>query len=200
MNPTQHPIDPDELDAVVDRAVDGDQVALARLLERIYPVVVRYCRTRLTAGHRGLSGADDVAQEVSMAILTALPNYRREGRPFLAFVYGICSHKVADAHRAATRSKTHPVADLPETASADRDPEQLAVEHSVSATMAAMMDILPETQQEVLRLRIAVGLSAEETAEALGTTAGAVRVAQHRALNKLRGLLAEDAGLVEQLI
>jgi RNA polymerase sigma-70 factor (ECF subfamily) len=31
-----------------------------------------------------------------------------------------------------------------------------------------------------------VGLSAEETANAVGSTAGAVRVAQHRALARLR--------------
>lgn len=36
-------------------------------------------------------------------------------------------------------------------------------------------------------LRIAVGLSAEETAQVIGSTPGAVRVTQHRALNRLRG-------------
>jgi len=35
-------------------------------------------------------------------------------------------------------------------------------------------------------LRIVVGLSAEETAEIVGASPGAVRVAQHRALIRLR--------------
>jgi RNA polymerase sigma-70 factor, ECF subfamily len=35
-------------------------------------------------------------------------------------------------------------------------------------------------------MRIAVGLSAEETGRALGMSPGAVRVAQHRALARLR--------------
>ena len=39
---------------------------------------------------------------------------------------------------------------------------------------------------EILVLRIVVGLSAEETAEIVGASAGAVRVAQHRALTRLR--------------
>ena len=38
-------------------------------------------------------------------------------------------------------------------------------------------------------LRLIVGLSADETAVAVDSTAGAVRVAQHRALTKLRGEL-----------
>jgi RNA polymerase sigma-70 factor (ECF subfamily) len=43
----------------------------------------------------------------------------------------------------------------------------------------------------VLGLRVAMGYSAEETARMIGSTAGAVRVTQHRAMMKLRGLLAE---------
>ena len=45
---------------------------------------------------------------------------------------------------------------------------------------------LPDKQREILILRIVVGMSAEETAEAVGSTPGAVRVAQHRALAKLK--------------
>jgi hypothetical protein len=37
-----------------------------------------------------------------------------------------------------------------------------------------------------------MGLSAEETAKAVGSTAGAVRVAQHRALDQLRNVLASQ--------
>ena len=37
-------------------------------------------------------------------------------------------------------------------------------------------------------LRVGAGMSAEETGNALGMTAGAVRVAQHRALTKMRQL------------
>ena len=135
-----------------------------------------------------------------MAVVTALPTYRRDGRPFLAFVYGIAAHKVVDAHRAAGRSKSIPVADIPETVSRDLGPEQNAVDASVAGTMADLLATLPANQQEILRLRVAVGLSAEETADALGMTAGAVRVAQHRALTKLRTVLESNHGLFEQVV
>jgi RNA polymerase sigma-70 factor (ECF subfamily) len=42
-------------------------------------------------------------------------------------------------------------------------------------------------------LRVVVGLSAEETAEAVGSTPGAVRVAQHRALARLRRTLSAES-------
>jgi RNA polymerase sigma-70 factor (ECF subfamily) len=54
----------------------------------------------------------------------------------------------------------------------------------------ALIRTLPTQQQEILTLRVAVGMSTDETAAALGMTAGAIRVAQHRALTRLRGLLA----------
>jgi RNA polymerase sigma-70 factor (ECF subfamily) len=57
------------------------------------------------------------------------------------------------------------------------------------------MQRLPEAQREILTLRVAAGLSTEETASALGMSAGAVRVAQHRALGRLRTMMAQiEAG------
>lgn len=124
-----------------------------------------------------------------MAVMTALPRYQDQGRPFMAFVYGIAAHKVADAHRGAARVKADPVDEIPEAVSMDNGPEQLALNSDASRRMAQLLELLPEKQREVLVLRLIVGLSAEETAESVGSTAGAVRVAQHRALAKLKNEL-----------
>ncbi len=174
---------PDEL---VTAAMSGDRAAVARLLEVIRPLVARYCRGRLGPVDRSYLSADDVAQEVCLAVLTALPNYRQQGKPFLAFVYGIAGHKVIDAHRAVSRGRTEPVPDVPETADTGVGPEQRALHGELSAQLRALLDELPEKQREILVLRIVVGLSAEETAEIVGASPGAVRVAQHRALSRLR--------------
>ena len=174
---------PDEL---VMQAMAGDRDAVARLLEVIRPLVARYCRGRLGPVDRSYLSADDVAQEVCLAVLTALPNYRVQGKPFLAFVYGIAAHKVIDAHRAVSRGRTDPVADVPDSVEIGAGPEQRALHGELSAQLRALLDELPEKQREILVLRIVVGLSAEETAEIVGASPGAVRVAQHRALGKLR--------------
>src|ERR671932_471249 len=93
---------PDELVAL---AMTGDRQAVGRVLAIIRPLVVRYCRARLGRMDRSSVSADDVAQEVCLAVLTALPGYRDKGRPFLAFVYGIAAHKVTDRHRAVARNR-----------------------------------------------------------------------------------------------
>ncbi len=125
-----------------------------------------------------------------MAAMMALPRYRDQGRPFLAFVYGIAAHKVADAHRAAARNRAEPTEVVPERFDAAAGPEQLAINADSAARMDALLSVLPDKQREILILRVVVGLSAEETADAVGSTPGAVRVAQHRALAKLKSEIA----------
>ena len=176
----------DRLDAVVAEAVAGNRDALREVLEIIRPIVVRYCRARVGVTERSGLSADDVAQEVCLAAITALPRYKDQGRPFLAFVYGIAAHKVADAHRAAARNRSEPTDVVPERFSMEAGPEQMALDSESSARMNRLLAVLPEKQREILILRVVVGMSAEETAEAVGSTAGAVRVAQHRALARLK--------------
>ncbi|MGH3750328.1 MAG: sigma factor-like helix-turn-helix DNA-binding protein, partial [Micromonosporaceae bacterium] len=50
---------------------------------------------------------------------------------------------------------------------------------------------LSPNHREIILMRVAVGLSAEEVGQILGMSAGAVRVTQHRALNRLRSLAGE---------
>lgn len=176
----------ERLDAAVAEAVAGDRDALREVLGTIRPIVVRYCRARIGTAERSGLSADDVAQEVCLAAMMALPRYQDQGRPFLAFVYGIAAHKVADAHRASARNRAEPTDEVPERISTVTGPEQRAIDSDAAARMDALLKVLPEKQREILILRVVVGLSAEETADAVGSTAGAVRVAQHRALAKLR--------------
>ena len=82
--------------------------------------------------------------------------------------------------------------DLPETADGGLGPEDHAVRSSEAATARRLLALLPPHQRELLLLRVAVGLSAEETGAALGMSSGAVRVAQHRALARLRVLAAAE--------
>jgi RNA polymerase sigma-70 factor, ECF subfamily len=187
--PPSMTIQGERLDAVVADAVAGDRDALREVLETIRPIVVRYCRARVGTAERSGLSADDVAQEVCLAAITALPRYRDQGRPFLAFVYGIAAHKVADAHRAAGRDLCYPVDSVPEHQSLAPGPEQLAILADSTARMSELLEVLPAKQREILILRVVVGLSAEETASALGTSPGAVRVAQHRALARLKSEL-----------
>ncbi len=173
-------------------AVRGHPGAIDALLERTRPMVVRYCRARLgrITGHYYV--ADDVAQEVCLAVLAALPRYRDMGRPFASFVFGIASHKVADAARNASRLAV-PFEDLPDGPDERPGPEETVVAYIEAERTRALLAQLPHRLRELLILRVVTGLSAEETGNVLGMSAGAVRVAQHRALARLRALAVEES-------
>jgi RNA polymerase sigma-70 factor, ECF subfamily len=180
--------------ALADLARCGQPAAIESLLGQIRPMVVRYCRARMNRISDHYHAADDVAQEVCIAVISALPRYREMGRPFASFVFGIASHKVADAQRAAARQAV-PTEDVPDGPDERPGPEEVVVAYLEAERLRALLALLPAQQHRLLVLRVLAGMSAEETGEALGMSPGAVRVAQHRALARLRAIVAEDGSL-----
>jgi RNA polymerase sigma-70 factor (ECF subfamily) len=182
-----------DLQRLASEALAGDARATEDLLGAVHRMVHRYCRARLGRHSGAEHAADDVAQEVCIAVLSALPRYRDEGRPFEAFVYRVAANKVADAQRLAYRLP-QPHAEIPDTVDLADGPEESALRAAEAERARALLDRLSPQLRELMVLRVAVGLSADETGRALGMSPGAVRVAQHRALAKLRTLATESVG------
>jgi RNA polymerase sigma-70 factor (ECF subfamily) len=176
---------------LITAAVRGDCRARDELLALIQPLVLRYCRGRLGRQESVLGSADDVAQDVCVAVVSALGTYQPKGLSFRAFVYGIAAHKVTDAFRVIGRNRAEPVAELPDVLITANTPEHHALTAERSAALGALLAHLTPRQREVLVLRVAIGVSAEEAAQAVGTTPGTVRVTQHRALARLRRLIQQ---------
>lgn len=184
--------DPGDLARLARAAADGETDAANDLMAEVHVVAHRYCRARLSTYAGGRQLADDIAQEVCIAVLRGLPRYEHRGLPFEAWVYSIAHRKVADAQRSVHRSRDVAFGELPEVTDERPTPEQSVVYDAEVGWAAELLDRLPERLREVLILRVAAGLSAEATGRTLGMSAGAVRVAQHRALTRLRALAAES--------
>jgi RNA polymerase sigma-70 factor (ECF subfamily) len=174
-----------DLSTLAIAAQRGDRRDTEALLERVRSIAHRYSWARLSGFPGGMFLADDVAQDICIAVLRALPRYRDRGRPFEAFVHGVASRKVADALRALARHPL-PTDELPERVDESPTPEDFVIRRSEAASAHELLDQLPDRLREVMVLRVGAGMSAEETGAALGMSAGAVRVAQHRALTKMR--------------
>lgn len=179
------------LDEWIPRAVTGDRQACDTVVAAVYPLVRRYCFARLRRS--GLHGvAEDVAHETCVALMTALPRFDDRGSSFLTYVYAIAAHKVVDARRAAGRTCA-PLDDADEPVCPEAGPEERAMEVESDRQARELVDSLPPRDREIVVMRLVWGMSAAETARALGTTAGAVRVAQHRALGRLRTRIRSTA-------
>jgi len=161
------------------------------VLRAMRPVILRYCRARLS--HHV---ADDVAQEVCLALIAArhgrldgLPT----GRTVTAYAFGIAQHKVADAMRASARLAVS-VPELPDIADGRPGPEEIVLARWEGEQVRRALAQLPPPQRRLLQLRVVSGFTAAETGAVLGMSAEAVRVAQHRALARMRKLLASEPG------
>ncbi len=199
VRPTYSPRPGEPDGELVRAAISGDRPAIASLLAMLRPIVFRYCAGRLGGTHRGISSAEDCAQDVLMAVLVALPRYRYQDSSFLPYVFGIASHKVADVRRNLARDPSAPVPDPEPESDGPANPTFEEVERADrSRRLSRLFKVLSTRQRDVLVLRVILGFSAMETADALGmASAGAVRVTQHRALNELRRVLRQDPGFAE---
>lgn len=180
----------EELARLVPQAIDGDRRAMQHIMRIIHPQVLRYCRARIGGGKTPT--ADDVAQEVCLAVANSMDRFVDRGRPFMAFVYGIAFNKVADAHRFMGKDRLHPAEEMPEEPDLNPSPEDAALESDGCNKVRAMLDTLNDKARDIIIMRVFMGMTAEETAQALGSTPGAVRVAQHRALAQLRKCVDEE--------
>lgn len=62
-------------------------------------------------------------------------------------------------------------------------------------TLRAALEELSDKERQAVLLRYFLGMSSTEAAEVLGSTAGAVRVATHRAVKRLRAVLGVDVAV-----
>ena len=160
-------------------------------LRALRPVILRYCRARLSQ-----HAADDVAQEVCLALISARRGPQDgfpAGRTVTAYAFGIAQHKVADAMRAAARLAV-PVPELPDIADDRPGPEETVLARWEGEQVRRALAQLRPPQRRLLLLRVVSGFTAAQTGAVLGMSAEAVRVAQHRALARMRKLLASEPG------
>jgi RNA polymerase sigma-70 factor (ECF subfamily) len=178
----------DETGQLADRARDGDRDAWEALYRRAYPRLLAYAMRRLDA--------DSAREAVSETMARAVANIGRF-RPvpgsggFEGWLFGICRHVVLDAQRAAGRRGYGP----PPEGVDHAEPIEGIVSTEEAAAVRQAFALLSDEDRELLELRVVAGLSAEETAGVLGRRPGAVRMAQSRALDRLRKHLGRVEGV-----
>jgi RNA polymerase sigma-70 factor (ECF subfamily) len=147
------------------------------LFERHHLAVVRFLRaTRLPA-----PDAEDLAQEVFLRVLRALPAYEERGME-RAWVFRIARNVCLDHIRARNRAPTAvPVDDRPWLATPPRQAARAAIDEALGR--------LGEEERQAFLLREVAGLGYAEIADATGTTKDAVRSRIHRARLALRQTL-----------
>jgi RNA polymerase sigma factor (sigma-70 family) len=185
-----------DLDQLVDAARAGGGWAFGRLWSELSPVVCAYLRGR------NVPEAEDVASDVFLAAFRGMDQFSGDGTAFRTWLFTIAHHKSVDAARRAARGAipfvslatgAERAAEIAERAAPpQRSAEDEALDGMSGAAALEILGCLSDGQRAVLLLRVIGELSLRETASVLGRPPGAVKVAQHRALRRLRAELVDD--------
>ena len=176
-------------------ARDGSRRARERLVARYLPVLQRFAHGRLPARCRSLMETGDLVQVALVRALEHLERFRpqREGA-FLAYLRQIVINQIRDeARRVAVR----PVqVELPEDLAHEaRTPLEEAIGNEALASYEAALTRLSDQQREAVILRLELGFSYEEIAEALERpSANAARMVVLRGMERVATLMKERMG------
>ncbi len=170
-------------EALIRRAQEGDAEAMAEIYQLYAPVIFRYFFFRVN----DQATAEDLTGEVFLDLVKALPRYVARGIPFTAWLFRIAHARLVDHHRRAAYRQTEELSEaLVDHAS---DPEGEVVDRAGTRRLEEAITALTDEQRMVIQLRFLDRFSLEETAQAMGKTAGAIKALQHRALRELARIL-----------
>lgn len=164
------------------RFCDGDDTAFDPLFERLGPGIQRFLGSMV----RDRALVEDLTQLAFLSVVRSRDRYLR-GSPVAPWVLSIAANAARDTLRRKHRSMEQQTA-TGEPAEAAIDPAQ--PDPGLRKQLELALQQLPEGQREAVVLHKVQGLSFEQIAAMLGTSAGAVRIRAHRGYEKLKELLA----------
>lgn len=173
-----------ESDEALVLAAQVDRAAFAALYTRYVDLVYRFCYRRL--GNR--AAAEDATSKIFERALAALPRYKAGS--FRSWLFTIARNTVLDTYRADKGDQ--PLAAADSMHDQRPGPEELSLDAADSRWIRDLLAQLNPLQRQIVELRLA-GLTDVEIARVLGRTRGSVRTAQHRALQRLRALIAAES-------
>jgi RNA polymerase sigma-70 factor (ECF subfamily) len=163
----------------------GDRIAYKKLLAELAPFI----RGVVRRGLREPADAEDAVQEILIALHAARRTYD-PARPFKPWLAGIIRYRLLDRQRALWRRNRHEIALGPEHetfAALAPNSDGMA---SDGPALHAAISALPAGQRQAIELTKLRELSLKEASAITGLSVTALKVATHRGLLRLRGLLS----------
>lgn len=189
VDPTETPAAPSSAEGVQDPA------EVSALLREVAPEMFRVVRGVLGADS---PDAEDVLQQSLVALVQALPAFRRECSP-AGYACRIAFRSAVRARRRIRSRARAEELDDAEPPSRDDLPSERSDARRRTDALRGLLDNLPEEQAEALGLRTMLGWSLEEIAEASGAPVNTVRSRLRLAKEALRRRIEADPDLAERL-
>ncbi len=186
----------DDLLPAMPGVLRRDPDAWEALYRSMYTRLYSYARRRSSDDH----AANDAVSETMARALDRIDGFRPYGAGLAGWLYGILRNVLRESYRAGART-TVPGLDDDDHAHDDElvgrelDPLAYVLADERAKDVRTAFRRLSSADRELLEMRVVGGLNADDVALALGKRAGAVRMAQSRALARLRDELEEVSGV-----
>lgn len=165
------------LQALFQTALAGDGDSYRQFLHNLAPVLRKMVAVRIN-----VHDIEDVVQEILISVHKA--RHTHDGvRPLMPWVRAIARFRIADHLRKHYAHGGHAMLDVHDFADVLTDVTILAPGNEV---LEDVLHGVPEREQKILTLMHVQGFTAKEVAGQLGLTESAVKVAAHRAIQKIR--------------
>lgn len=176
----------DDLQELVKRATVCDPDAWETIFRRSHGRLLAFARRRTSS----VDTAEDAVSETMLRALEKIDRYTWDGAGFDAWLFGILRNVVLEGYRAERRTRRDSSFSSDRTVRVD-GPLEHAVAREEAENVRSAFARLTLDEQEVLELRVVAGLSSDDAAHVLGKKPGAIRMAQARALGRLRVMMEE---------
>jgi RNA polymerase sigma-70 factor (ECF subfamily) len=187
--------DPESTATLLTRVRAGDEDARERLLVRYLALLKRWARGRVPPRARGFADTDDLVQVTLLRALNAVSHFEphREGA-FLAYLRTILMNQLRTVVKRADAGP--PLHSLPsQLEGPDTTPLEQAIGADAIEAYEAALASLTEDQQQAVVLRIELGLSFQQVADAMESPSpDAARMLVARGLAHLSERMVEHAG------
>jgi RNA polymerase sigma-70 factor (ECF subfamily) len=169
-------------DSELVREAQANPAHFTALYERYLEQIYSYCYVRL--GRHEV--AEDATSEIFLKVFAALPRYRDQ--MFAAWLFRIAHNVVINIQRQTRPGAVLELESLPDPAPGM---EQTLIEATQRQDFRSALAQLPDEQRTVLELDCA-DLSGAQIAAAMGKSDAAVRMLRHRAILRLKQIIANE--------
>lgn len=183
--------------ALARAASQGDERATKELLDALTPRIARVVAVVLGSSHPDV---DDVTQLALIAFTQALPRFRAECEP-PHYASRIAVRTAVNARRRywAMRARHDDMSDVETQETGSPTPQEDAMAERRRQIIRDLLAVIPPEQAEALALRVVLGWSLEEIAEAADAPLNTIKSRLRLAKEALRRKIEGDATMRDEL-
>lgn len=156
--------------------------AFTKLYTHYYPRILNYAFNKV--GNKEV--AEDLTSLVFEKALTTIESFKWQGISFSSWLFRISKNTIIDYYRASSKYKTNVSLEFIDVPSANKGPEEIAVDEDFEGCLKLLLNKLPQREREIIYMKFFEGYTNKTISGLVGVSETNVGTIIHRTVLKLR--------------